>query len=792
MPFCEVCQIECEVSLKYHQRITHQGNKNIKLKDGLILQCSRKEDGMFHCPLKQDYRHGDPNQFAVGLLQYVKTFAFIGVYGFILKNVTCQCRIPNEQMYSKAQRSHSQTITKNQAVICLQCQQPILPQDIPTHIQGHLKYIVIPSGLTNTLIDQFQLSNTYNYPSKVCNPIYGIPLIENPVYFCLYCNMGYNKESSLHTHMSQRCKKSKVRGTKTHRGHGQLIPGQAWRIIKVLTINLLKKTDNSANFIKRFTDSVSVARNFSQLPIFAPEDNMNLKLFFAQDGWLGHIKGFTPADLAEARRTHKAADINGNLSEHLLTATIQDNINFGLWEAIGSVFPTATNSLHSFRTIQPASVEKYLLPWMSAYWYPEIDSSQRKALGALWDALYDNQTVEDVDDLYHWACLALLTHQKHQYPTSQKASNFFLPVICFLVVHCIHKNLAMLNSSLIMNIIAPIIVQPIVVCLYGCLGNRGVVPGQSHQAFGLINEQYTTYIETLREKLFFNKPIPNDLFPKFEIKKLEDNFCHVYGSWLLSNKVQRERFVYDNGNGLVWKPDMCMELLESFQLCKLELAPGLVMSVGVSACGTEFGCLMGSVTERHLGENYKIQWWRGLTYGLLSKASQQALVKISKEFYSDHVNMRTTKTGLNLYSGNTGNLSSKDSDKAAVCVNVGLAWQKMVDIGQEKPLRSSILEDITTPTHGLTSAVNIDGIARQVITAVESQIDMTIRNTIKEAMADMALMFFPKLPITLGLSNLQMVSDVDVHPSCKMNLRIFLKDKMLGSAVQSRVSCWNT
>lgn len=69
-----------------------------------------------------------------------------------------------------------------------------------------------------------------------------------------------------------------------------------------------------------------------------------------------------------------------------------------------------------------------------------------------------------------------------------------------------------------------------------------------------------------------------------DLIKYKDN----YGLGLISDPSRRERFTYWDGSSLVWKPESCMELLEAFQRCELELAPGLIFSTGPSARGSEF------------------------------------------------------------------------------------------------------------------------------------------------------------------------------------------------------------
>jgi hypothetical protein len=128
----------------------------------------------------------------------------------------------------------------------------------------------------------------------------------------------------------------------------------------------------------------------------------------------------------------------------------------------------------------------------------------------------------------------------------------------------------------------------------------------------MIQGQHKTYRNFLQENVFFNQPIPPELDPEIDIGALVDDtqcrnmgytfledarndltkYKDGYGTWLLSDPFRQERFAYWNGSALVWKPDACLDLLETFRRCELELAPGLILSAGPSARGTEFGRLL--------------------------------------------------------------------------------------------------------------------------------------------------------------------------------------------------------
>src|SRR6266568_2612696 len=127
----------------------------------------------------------------------------------------------------------------------------------------------------------------------------------------------------------------------------------------------------------------------------------------------------------------------------------------------------------SFRRLKDGSVMTYSLilhrfvfnclrfyvreGWTSSYKYPNMDISQIQRLQLLDDALDQEQSEKEIDQLFHQACYSLFAHEKHMYPASNESgTNFFSPVICFLVLHCVSENGSTPFSSSISNVVAPI------------------------------------------------------------------------------------------------------------------------------------------------------------------------------------------------------------------------------------------------------------------------------------------------------------------------------------------------
>lgn len=93
-----------------------------------------------------------------------------------------------------------------------------------------------------------------------------------------------------------------------------------------------------------FCCEITPAWYYAKLPLPVPENRSNLSSFFYKNGWLDHIKGYTPEDLYEARRLHQEVEKHGDAlckaAQRYLTDIqdqIQDHVVFGLLKDIGSI-----------------------------------------------------------------------------------------------------------------------------------------------------------------------------------------------------------------------------------------------------------------------------------------------------------------------------------------------------------------------------------------------------------------------------------------------------------------------
>ncbi|MDX6295871.1 MAG: hypothetical protein QOH50_5015 [Kribbellaceae bacterium] len=359
--------------------------------------------------------------------------------------------------------------------ICLECHHPILPpSNIHEHINNsHENFYLVDHTKSESLITDYLLKDTIDYPSHPITPVFGIPLLEDPHYFCDKCHCGFHRLTGIQTHQSS----NRCDGRSYHQGYGQSIPGHNRRIIEVLIDGLKKQSDFHFDHDTWFRQGIAPSRDYSKIPVPIPENKSNLSAFFYRDGWLLHVEEYTPKDLWEARRTHNNDESYGDVlrkaaSRYIsdIQDSIQSNVVFGLLKDIGSI---DEDKKFSFRTLKGDSVITYSLrlhclifnciqfyvhqKWESEYQYPDLDDSQVESLRELSKSVEDEENPGVIDQCYPEACYSLFAHEKDQYDVSRNLdTNFFSPVICFLVLHCVTETGGTPNSSAISNVIAPI------------------------------------------------------------------------------------------------------------------------------------------------------------------------------------------------------------------------------------------------------------------------------------------------------------------------------------------------
>ncbi|KAF8953005.1 hypothetical protein BDZ97DRAFT_1930113 [Flammula alnicola] len=338
-------------------------------------------------------------------------------------------------------------------VICLHCSRAVEFTGIERHIHTHLKFVNIPDALSEDLGTEFGLVplKEIGYFSAPIPPVFGIPIYEDPYYFCGKCHRGYQDYPTLRSHQSNKERCTVERKEKSfHVGYAQSITkGSRKRNFQVDIACL------------RSREEINYANLF--------EDEQNLGQFFYREKWASFVAGYTPEEIREACRgampdepVGQALKAAANRYITNIQASIQDQQTYGFLKS---------ESGYHFNHILKDAVTKYAgvlhcllfsvirsmdVKWSSKVRYPEMDGTQKAEFNTLIAALSTPDTAA-IDKAFHKACYVLFAHQRHQYPASCGLDKFFSPVNAFVVYASVHEGGNFRKAGVITQTLAAII-----------------------------------------------------------------------------------------------------------------------------------------------------------------------------------------------------------------------------------------------------------------------------------------------------------------------------------------------
>lgn len=199
--------------------------------------------------------------------------------------------------------------------------------------------------------------------------------------------------------------------------------------------------------------------------------------------------------------------------------------------------------------------------------------------------------------------------------------------------------------------------------------------------------------------------------------------------------------------------------------------------------GDDLSSKLSLVMQKYLGQPYKITFWRKLVTQFAASFKDQYLFEIHKEFYVDTASMHSTVVANGHYRTPASGLPGADTRSIVGCIRVGIEWHKLLNIGQEKPIRVSHMEPEPRIAPAGSGPASFD-ISEQVIAELSSNVLRSLEpavaekltDVVKQIFAEMLMKFWPKPPIPFGSANLRPVADIMVHPSRRRDLRRFLRD----------------
>ena len=81
--------------------------------------------------------------------------------------------------------------------------------------------------------------------------------------------------------------------------------------------------------------------------------------------------------------------------------------------------------------------------------------------------------------------------------------------------------------------------------------------------------------------------------------------------------------------------------------------------------------------------SYKILFWRNLVTAIMKHQSDGQTLATHQQYYIDTAMMHSTSIAVARYGGNTDNLPMSDPRQVAECIKVGLAWHKLLNLGDK-------------------------------------------------------------------------------------------------------------
>ena len=367
-------------------------------------------------------------------------------------------------------------------VVCLTCQRGLDPSALLLHWKRDHPIIDVPEELPTVLQTTYQLVSlqSITYSKRPIPPVFGIPVQEEPYYFC-ECGKGSMSYESLRSHQTRSAYSDQLqcplheKKPSYHMGYAQRLASnkpffevdiRCWRLA----------CEDYSCYHLAYSQSLPPLRDYSQMNIKGAEDEMNTSSFFYTQRWLRFLDGYKPEEIREVyQMTATDAPFGDKLravGEAFLLRSNEDiekHNTFGLLNLIGQT--TERGTVHRFDSVTKKTVQKYALTlhrlifgvlrqldpsYAHKYRYPPLDPTQIVPLKALLDALDDEHDIEELVELYQAACFSLFAHHQHKYATSRDLDQFFSPVICFLVASSVREQGGFELASVITQRIAHI------------------------------------------------------------------------------------------------------------------------------------------------------------------------------------------------------------------------------------------------------------------------------------------------------------------------------------------------
>ncbi|KAJ7177272.1 hypothetical protein C8R43DRAFT_1118274 [Mycena crocata] len=362
--------------------------------------------------------------------------------------------------------------------ICISCETAIAPGELETHIHLHVPALPIPSTMVENLTLEFDIGAIEEIlpPRDSPMPIFGLRLTDHIYFFCARCGRGYIDYYTLRSHQNnaKRCPRPPHAGNEFRVGYAQQFTLGAHRSIFQVRPSLLPETTaDDPTPAKIFRQTFPPPPDYSDIPFAKPQRQLDLSSFALREGWLDHVEGYTPAELAEACRNSQDDDelhhikplVVGYISG--IQPTIAEYEGFGMQRLMAHV--GLTESLAGFNTVQQPTCDKYgRILWCllfnllrqyrgeleeaTPYSYP-INDVQHSRLRSLNSAIEHQSTNEVLERHIHTLIQSLFCQTK----AKNTEGKYFAAVNCYVVLIGHHPSGHIRPASTITSFIAALI-----------------------------------------------------------------------------------------------------------------------------------------------------------------------------------------------------------------------------------------------------------------------------------------------------------------------------------------------
>jgi hypothetical protein len=215
-----------------------------------------------------------------------------------------------------------------------------------------------------------------------------------------------------------------------------------------------------------------------------------------------------------------------------------------------------------------------------------------------------------------------------------------------------------------------------------------------------------------------------------------------------------------------------------------QLWPGLKDTISDTSVSDAIGreCIQFLVTAPSIKKvSYKILFWRNFVSAILKHQPDIRVTATHQQYYIDTAMMHTSNMAVARYGGETSNLPMSDPRQVVECIKVGLAWHKLLNLGEKGRLGRDLDQELdkieirSSDVKGSTqlSSADIADVSNKILDIVGTRLEETVQETVMKAIAEMAHSYFPKVKVDMDDNTLDL-SQIYVPPVRLHQLRLLL------------------